>query len=268
MVIKTQDVDSPSRTISSLSGVKHKRSDAGVEPAQRGVLSALRASVANPVSPLKLKTLVSEDLQSDDQLILVAAMKQLKIAVNVRSGQFRAENAKEIYLLGGHGHVFDVMEKHADDKVLQELGLFILANATSSYQALVPAIVNINGMCKIQEALTLHGDERNIQINGFSLLHNLVCNHKAYAELLVMDYGMAPLIIQRMNDYKDDAGVLYAACNLLKVLSNWANLQMPLLRAKAAFALMRTAFNDDPEHAQVKEASREAIKRLVGDNCC
>lgn len=265
MVIKTQDVYSPS--ISSVSGVKHMRSDTRVEPAQR-VLSKLRASVGNPVSPLKLKTLVQEDLQSDDKLILVAAMKQLKIAVNGRNGQFRAEIAKEICLLDGHVRVFDVMEKHSDDEVLQELGLFILANAASSYQVLVPTIVNINGMGKIQEALTLHSDERNIQINGFSLLHNLVCNHKAYAELLVVDYSMTPLIIQRMKDYEDDAGVLLAACNLLKVLSNWANLQMPLLRAKAAFALMRTVSNDDPEHAQVKEASREAIKRLVGEHCC
>jgi hypothetical protein len=268
MVIKTRDVHSPSRTISSISGVKHKRSDTEVEPAAQRVLSALRVSVANPISTLKLKKLVLEDLQSDDKLILIATMRQLKFAVNVKSGQFRAENAKEIYLLDGQVRVFDVMEKHRDEKILQELGLFILANAASTYCALVPAIVNINGIGKIQEALTQNGNERSIQINGFSLLHNLVCNHRAYAELLVVDYSMAPLIIQRMNEYKHDAGVLYAACNLLKVLCGWENLQMPLLRAKAAFALMRTAFNDDPEHALVKEVSREAIKRLVGEHCC
>jgi hypothetical protein len=267
MVIKARFVHSPSRTISSISGVKHKRSDAEVEPAQR-VLSALRASVANPISTLKIKKLVLEDLQSDDKLILIATMRQLKFAVNVKSGQFRAENAKEIYLLDGQNRVFDVMEKHADEKILQELGLFILANSASSYYALVPAIVNINGMGKIQEALTQNGNERSIQINGFSLLHNLVCNRRVYAEQLVVDYSMAPLIIQRMNEYKHDAGVLYAACNLLKVLCGWENLQMPLLRAKAAFALMRIAFNDDPEHALVKEVSREAIKRLVGEHCC
>lgn len=265
MVVKTLNVYSSTRTVSPTTSVNHKCSHALLEeeePAQR-VLSALRATVAKPIGRCKLKTLVLEDLQSDDHLICVAAMKQLKIALNVKNPQHRAENAKECFLLDGHVRVVDALNKYPDSQILQELGLFTIANATSSCQELIPVTVEINSIDTIKAAIVRYPHERSIQINGLSVYHNLTCNHKANAELLVVDHEIIPIIIERMNEFDDDVGVLYAACKLLKVLCGFDHLLKRILRAKAAFALRRTAFLDDPKYEKVKKTSREAIKRLV-----
>lgn len=207
--------------------------------------------------------ILTNDLWSDDVVVLRKAMTNLKATLFDEDDKISKESQKEFFQLGGHATVVRLMKEHLACKLVQYYSLLVLANAvymTSDSCRIV--LGKVKGIEAIVAAMKRYPLDAGIQLRGLLCLHNMM--NEANAHVLVTTLNKSAFIVQRMKAFmgRGDDNVVQAACILLKSLSRFEVLRKHLVKAKAVTAL-GAIFESDKFSVETKRSAHEALNLLT-----
>lgn len=208
-----------------------------------------------------IRSTVNHDLRSDDEDILKFALASLVDVLYEEVAEKRVKKQTAFVEVCGHAAVVSVMMKHAENSVLQELGIVVLTNATRDNAAVKAAVEKVDGIEAILSAMKKFSGDRNIQCNGVGALLNL-SDHFATSKTFIKGLYGVPFILDIMKEFQDDDNLILWTCKMLKKLCRSEELRKPLVDANVITALA-VALDGHKSHAGIQRDVREAMKFLL-----
>lgn len=103
----------------------------------------------------------------------------------------------EFLALHGQDRVFQVMLNNVDNYKIQEIGLFVLMNATYKNIELATAISKSSyGIKAIMVAMKMHPTRRDVHFFGLKTLEQLCCCVKSNSDMLVDKLDAVPFLVE------------------------------------------------------------------------
>lgn len=246
------------RTVTPPVRVKRERSEEE-EPTTRRVSQRTEGDDANSIV-----SIVSNDLQSDDEEILGKALGKLAVLLYDVDDAETEKKQKLFYQVGGHAFVVALMKKYPDFVTIQREGVFVLMNTTYKNQELKIAVAVVNGIETILAAMKKFPSEQSITNDGLGTFCNFTSETDDHAESLVSKLDVLPFLISQMNRFSGHADITESACKLLNVLSSNAQLRDSIRDAKA-MTVLAAALDNHKEEKTIQDRARKVLKRLLGD---
>lgn len=186
----------------------------------------------------KWASFVLKDLQSED------AEDALQVALKAIASLLYAMDRyaqQDLYQLGGHALVVQVMNKHPECLAIQANGTEVLKNTSDGDYTEVgmrSAIVRVGGFQSIVAAMKHSEAQNGVIRDGLLAFYNLIAHFEPNAKVFVADTDCIPLVLECMEKYQDDKDVMIHACELLNHLAGFESLRKSLVDANVGSSLM------------------------------
>ena len=197
-----------------------------------------------------------------------------------------AENQKTFFQVGGHLAVVSVMKERLHCRMIQIRGICVLQNATKKNTCDKSNVAKVGGIHVILAAVEKFPLDKSVVHYGFWVLCSLVYGNDANADLLVMDIGGVPFLMERMAvlkanadllvtkiraipflmeimaEFKHDQDIMLRACELVRNLAAFEELREAIVDAKALTALC-AAIESQKNNPLIQNVVRQTMKLLL-----
>jgi hypothetical protein len=170
--------------------------------------------------------------------------------------------------------------------MLQLRGICVLQNATKKNACAKTNVAKVGGIHVILAAVEkfpldkrvvhygfwalcsfVYGNEANadilvMELGGVPFLMERMAVFKANADLLVTEIGAIPFLVERMAEFKHDQDIMIRACELLRNLAAFEELREAIVDAKALTALC-AAIESQKNNPLIQNVVRQTMKLLL-----